>query len=78
MIGPLSIYRTDSLDARNDRIRRALVMVDGTLRNPDRYFQTAAAAAFLAGALDDTVVIAPRIASADGSCHDHLAPDEVS
>jgi pimeloyl-ACP methyl ester carboxylesterase len=72
------IYRTYSLDTRNDRIRRALVMVHGTLRNPDRYFQTATAAAFLAGALDDTVVIAPRIASADGNCHDQLAPNEVS
>src|SRR5262249_49113462 len=35
-------------------------------------------AAFLAGALDDSVVIAPRIASSAGSCHDRLAPNEVS
>ena len=53
-------------------------MVHGTLRNPDRYFRTATTAAFLAGALDDTVVIAPRIASADGRCKDALAPNEVS
>jgi len=72
------IYTTYSLDKRNDRIRRALIMVHGTNRNPDHYFETATAAAFLAGALDDAVVIAPRVASADGSCHDKLADNEVS
>ncbi len=72
------IYRTYSLDNRNDKIRRALVMVHGTNRNPDRYFATATAAAFLAGALDDAIVIAPRVASADGGCRDVLAENEVS
>jgi pimeloyl-ACP methyl ester carboxylesterase len=72
------VYSTYPLDTRNDRIRRALIMVHGTLRNPDHYFRTATTAAFLAGALDDTIVIAPRIASADGSCHDTLAANEVS
>ena len=72
------IYRTRSLDARNDGIRRALIMVHGTNRNADHYFSTAVAAAFLAGALDDTVVISPRVASAAGSCRDALAPNEVS
>jgi pimeloyl-ACP methyl ester carboxylesterase len=72
------IYRTRSLDARSDSVRRALIMVHGTNRNADHYFATAVAAAFLAGALDDTIVISPRIASAAGSCHDTLAPNEVS
>src|SRR5438874_5244446 len=72
------IYRTHSLDTRNERIRRALIMVHGTNRNADHYFSTAVAAAFLAGALDDTVVISPRIASSDRGCADTLAPDEVS
>src|SRR4051812_47544043 len=72
------IYRTYSLDTRNERVRRALIMVHGTNRNPDRYFATATAAAFLAGALEDAVVIAPRVASADGSCRDVLAENEVS
>jgi len=72
------IYRTHSLDTRNDRIRSALIMVHGTNRNADHYFATAAAAAFLAGALDDAVVIAPRIASSQGNCHDTLEPNEVS
>ena len=48
------IYRRLSLDARNDNIRRAVVMVHGTNRNADPYFTTATAAAFLAGALDDS------------------------
>ena len=72
------IYTTYPLDTRNDRVRRALIMVHGTNRTADPYFRTATSAAFLAGARDDTIVIAPRIASADGNCHDTLAPDEVS
>jgi pimeloyl-ACP methyl ester carboxylesterase len=72
------IYRTHALDARNDHIRRALIMVHGTNRNADHYFATAISAAFLAHALDDTVVIAPHIASAAGNCHDTLAANEVS
>ena len=34
-------------------------MVHGTLRNADHYFATATAAAFLAGALGDTLVSRP-------------------
>jgi pimeloyl-ACP methyl ester carboxylesterase len=55
------IYTSYSLNRRNDHIRRALIMVHGTNRNADHYFATAVAAAFLAGAVDDTVVIAPHI-----------------
>src|SRR3954453_23087345 len=58
--GRSMIYRTHSLDTANERVTRALIMVHGTNRNADHYFDTAKAAAFLAGALDDTVVIAPR------------------
>ena len=72
------IYRTRSLDARDEGIRRALIMVHGTNRNADHYFTTAVGAAFLAGALDDSVVISPRIASAAGTCRDTLAANEVS
>jgi len=83
------IYRTHSLNARNDAIRRALIMVHGTNRNADHYFSTATAAAFLAGAIDDTVVISPRIASNSvragaapgrgaGGCSDVLAANEVN
>jgi len=72
------IYRTRPLNERSTSVRRALIMVHGTLRNADHYFRTAVAAAFLAGALDDSIVIAPRIASREGSCEDTLAADEIS
>lgn len=72
------IYRTRALDDRNDAVRRALIMVHGTNRNADHYFSTAVAAAFLASALDDSVVISPRIASHDRTCTDALAANEVS
>ncbi len=72
------IYTTYSLDTRNERITRALVMIHGTGRDADHYFRTALAAAFLGNALEDTVVIAPRIASAGRGCQDVLAPGEVS
>jgi pimeloyl-ACP methyl ester carboxylesterase len=73
------IYRTYSLDAKNEQITRALIVVHGQGRDADNYFRTSLAAAFLAGAIEDTVVVAPRFASNDGrGCRDTLAPDEVS
>ena len=64
--GRSMIYTSYSLDRHNERIRRALILVHGTNRNADHYFSTAMAAAFLAGAVDDTVVVAPHfIACAD-------------
>ena len=72
------IYRTYSLDVRNEQITRALVMIHGTNRDADNYYRNALASAFLGNALEDTVVIAPRIASNDRGCQDKLAPNEVS
>src|SRR5207248_5943036 len=72
------IYRTYSIDAPNPRITRALVMVHGAGRDADNYFRNAIAAAFLAGALEDTIVISPRFASNAAGCRDTLAPNEVS
>jgi len=73
------IYRTYSLDAKNEQISRALIVVHGQGRDADNYFRTSLAAAFLAGALEDTVVVAPRFASNDGrDCRDTLAEEEVS
>jgi pimeloyl-ACP methyl ester carboxylesterase len=71
--GRALIYRNYPLDAPNARITRALVMVHGTGRNADHYFLTAMSAAFLAGALDDTVVIAPHMIDAT----DKAEPNEV-
>lgn len=60
------VYSTHSLDTPNAAVTRALIMIHGAGRNADHYFATATAAAFLAGALDNTVIISPRlIASPD-------------
>ncbi|MBV9440689.1 MAG: alpha/beta fold hydrolase [Candidatus Eremiobacteraeota bacterium] len=67
------VYATYPLDAPNAGIVRALVMVHGAGHNADHYFRTSLAAAFLAGALDDTLVIAPRFAAAG----DRLATNEA-
>jgi pimeloyl-ACP methyl ester carboxylesterase len=57
------VYASYPLDVPNPAITRALVMVLGASRNADHYFETSMAAAFLAGAVDNTIVIAPRFAS---------------
>ena len=72
------VYRTYPLDRPNPAIVRAFVMVHGAGRDADNYFRTAVAAAFLAGALEDTIVISPRFASAERGCQDVLAANEVS
>jgi pimeloyl-ACP methyl ester carboxylesterase len=72
------VYRTYPLDVPNPQITRALIVIHGAGRDADNYFRTALAAAFLDGALDDTIVIAPRLASSTGTCRDQLAPNEVS
>src|SRR4051812_37247347 len=72
------VYRTYSLTEKNDHIRRAFILVHGAGRDADNYFRTAVAAAFLAGALDDTIVISPRFASnTGGGCADKLDANEV-
>lgn len=72
------IYRTYPLTTKNTNITRALIMVHGASRDADNYFRTAVASAFLAGALDNTIVIAPRFGSKGGSCNDMLAENEVN
>lgn len=73
------VYRSHPLTARNDSIRRAFILVHGQGRNAGDYFRTAVAAAFLAGRLDDTLVISPRFAVNDGrSINDALGEGEVS
>jgi len=73
------VYRTYSLNTKNDKVSRALIMVHGAGRDADNYFRTTLAAAFLAGALDDTIVISPRFASNDGrGCRDALAQNEIN
>lgn len=54
------VYSSYALDTYNPKVTRALIMVHGALRNADHYFRTAIAAAFLDGALENTIVIAPH------------------
>jgi pimeloyl-ACP methyl ester carboxylesterase len=72
------VYRSQPLTVKNEKITRALIVIHGTERNADVYFRSTLAAAFLADALEDTVLITPHIVSAAGGCHDTLAPNEVS
>ena len=74
------IYRTYSIVTRNENITRALIMIHGSGRDADDYFRTALAAAFLAGALDDSIVIAPRFAANNvgTNCQDMLASNELN
>ena len=76
--GRAFVYRTHALETRNEAITRALVMVHGQGRNADGYFRSAVAAGFLAGALEDAVIVAPRFASNEGNCRDTLAPQELN
>jgi len=79
------IYRNYALDTKNENITRAFVFVHGINRDADNHFRTALAAAFLAGTLNETAIVAPRFASNssavgnhDGNCGDTLAADEAN
>ena len=81
----LLVYRSYPLETRNENIQRALIFVHGINRDADNHFRTILAAAFLAGALNDTILIAPRFASKSGmsgnesgNCADTLAADEAN
>lgn len=82
----LMVFRSYALDVRNEGITRALVMVHGGPRNAEVPFRNALAAAFLAGALDNSIIIAPRFASntsgvansSGGECRDTMAPEEAN
>lgn len=67
------VYATYPLDAANPAITRALIMVHGAGRNADHYFETSTAAGFLAGALDNTIIIAPHFIAG----RDKPSPNEV-
>ena len=84
MVGPAGspggtlVYRSYPLETRNTAITRGVIMIHGLGRDAQVAYRAALAAAFLAGALDDTVVIAPRFASNEGGpCKDQLAPGEL-
>jgi pimeloyl-ACP methyl ester carboxylesterase len=67
------VYSTYPLDRPNSTVTRALIMVHGAGRNADHYFATATAAGFLAGALENTIIIAPHFTAGQ----DKAAANEV-
>ena len=73
------VYRTYPLDVKNEAITRVFVLIHGAGRDANNYFRSATAAAFLGGALADTLVISPRLASNDSAgCKDVLGEHEIS
>lgn len=72
------VYRTQPLTSFNPSVQKAVVVVHGQGRNADAYFRHMLAAAFLADALQNTLIISPRFASNNGkSCLDRLETNEV-
>ncbi len=76
--GRTLVYRSYPLSTPNPAVTRALIIIHGAGRDADNYFRSTLASAFLAGALDNTVLIVPRVASAQGACKDKLADNEIS
>lgn len=59
------MYRSHPLDQPDSLIRSAVVMIHGTGRDHDRYFETTVAAARAAGALETSLLVAPRFRTVD-------------
>lgn len=58
---------------------RAMIIIHGEGRKANDYFSTAMAAAFLADAIKETIVISPRYASNAGrTSKDSLAENEIA
>lgn len=73
------VYRSIPLTSPNLEVTRAVVVVHGAGRDADNYFRHVLAAAFLAGGLENTVLISPRFASNNGEgCTDTVADQEAT
>jgi len=82
-IGPGSsqvlVYRNYPLTSTNPAITRAVVVVHGASRDADNQFRSMLAGAFVAGALDNTLVVSIRFASNNGEgCADKVADREAT
>src|SRR5438105_1910660 len=76
---PVLVYRSHALTRTDSSITRAVVVVHGAERAARYEFRSALAGAFLAGALDNTVIIAPRFTTnVGGSCTDSLQSNELN
>jgi hypothetical protein len=77
--GRVLVYRTHPLDTRDAMVTRGLIVIHGASRDAHNYFRHALAAAYLAEALNDTIVVSVHFASNDGdACGDALAADELN
>ena len=77
--GRLLVYRSHALTRPNAAITRAFILIHGAERDAHNYYRHALAAAFLAGTLENAIVISPRFAPNDGrNCEDSLAPGEAN
>ena len=72
------VYRSIPLETRNTEVTRAVIVIHGAGRDADNYFRSMTSGAFLAGALNNTVVISPRFASQNGDCQDKLGEKEAN
>ncbi len=72
------VYRSHPLTTKNETITRAFVLIHGAGRDADNYFRTAVAAGFLAGALENTMILSPRFAAKNGGCNDALDTNELN
>lgn len=73
------VYRSHPLTAPNPKIERAMIIIHGAGRNANDYFQTGLAAAFLADALENTIVLSPRFTGNNGNgCKDPLDKGEIA
>ena len=74
-----TVYTSYPLSQRNEKIERAMIIVHGASRNANDYFSTGLASAFLADALQNTIVISPRFAGNNGrACKDKLEEGEIA
>jgi hypothetical protein len=73
------VFRSHSIDARDDSITHALIVIHGMRRDADNYYRYALAAGTLANALGKTLIIAPRFAANDARhCQDAIGKDEIN
>ncbi|MBM3786499.1 MAG: hypothetical protein FJW30_19245 [Acidobacteria bacterium] len=75
----VSVYRSHPIDKGGKEFTRVLVSIHGAGRNADDYFPSAMGGAYLAGALANTLVVAPRFAGGGtANCKDPLSPGEIA
>ena len=66
----LPAFANRALAGRHDRVRRVVIVLHGALRDADVYLEGMVAAAAAAGALDETLIVAPQfLADVDAAAH---------